>query len=320
MLLPNFLTELAESASNLGRKAKKKLIELERKRIKALQQRIRQAARPKFKLRPKDEIPKAPIWDRTFGVLRKIATKLSWVNLAWQFAINPTLQDAKAIGVIIDTLKSQLSDLVRRGDQLQRRHYKRPCDITELPSRILIATGQQSGNFWTRLYRRHEWMQRPVYHANCLFSYDTSRIRTTIGQVDAMIHSFGVSRMASVLWEAVPYSFVVDWFVSVGDLIESIEDQLLDPLPIVIHDFSHSLKYEYKTTLEMEMSTTSLASFYATLDFVNRFTTVYERRRDVPSLWDSLSARTPTSNQVGLGLSLIILRMDGVHKGKFTKN
>jgi hypothetical protein len=135
-----------------------------------------------------------------------------------------------------------------------------------------------------------------------------------------MIHSFGVSRMGSVLWEAIPYSFVVDWFVSVGDLIASIEDQLLDPLPIVIHDFSHSLKYEYKTTLEVECSINSLASYYATLDVANKFTTVYERRRDVPSLWDSLSARTPSSNQVGLGLSLIILKMDGVHKGKFRRN
>jgi hypothetical protein len=135
-----------------------------------------------------------------------------------------------------------------------------------------------------------------------------------------MVHSFGVSKMASVVWEAIPYSFVVDWFVSVGDLIESLEDQLLDPLPIVIHDFSHSLKYEYQTMLDVEFSINSLASFYATLDVVRSKTLVYERRRDVPSLWDSLSARTPTGNQVGLGLSLIILKMDGVHKGKFTKN
>jgi hypothetical protein len=138
--------------------------------------------------------------------------------------------------------------------------------------------------------------------------------------VDAMIHSFGVTRMASVIWEAIPYSFVVDWFVSVGDLIESLEDSILDPLPIVIHDYNHSIKYEWKTILEAEMSVNSLSSFYATIDFAQRQSSVYERRRDVPSLFDSLSARTPSLNQAGLGLSLIILNMDGVHRGKFRKN
>jgi hypothetical protein len=319
MLLPNFLSELKESSLNLGRKAKKKLADIERKRIQSLRQQI-QRQKPGFKPRRKDLVPSAPIWDRTFGALRKMATTLSWVNLAWQFAIRPTLEDAKSIGEIIDQTKKQLSELIRQGDKMQRRHYKRPCDILTLPSRSLLGVGQQRAAFWTRTWRRFEWMQRPVYHASCLFSYDTERIRGTLGQIDAMIHSFGVSRMGSVLWEAIPYSFVVDWFVSVGDLIASIEDQLLDPLPIVIHDFSHSLKYEYKTTLEVECSINSLASYYATLDVANKFTTVYERRRDVPSLWDSLSARTPSSNQVGLGLSLIILKMDGVHKGKFRRN
>jgi hypothetical protein len=144
-------------------------------------------------------------------------------------------------------------------------------------------------------------------------------LRGLLGQIDSLVYSLGVTKIASVIWEAIPYSFVVDWFVSVGDFIESLEESIFDPLPIVIHDFSHSLKYEYKTTLEMGLSINSLASFIGTLDYAIKTVTAYERRWDVPSLTDSLSARTPTANQAGLGLSLIILRMDGIHRKKGRK-
>jgi hypothetical protein len=119
-----------------------------------------------------------------------------------------------------------------------------------------------------------------------------------------------VTRVASILWEAIPFSFVVDWFVNIGDMIGNIEDQLIDPLPIVIHDFSHSLKYGYRTRLRWTWNTKIVT------DLGYRAFEVYERRRDVPSLWDSLSVRLPNLNQTGLGLSLIILSMDGITNWK----
>jgi hypothetical protein len=319
MLLPNFLKELASAGSLLGRKASKKLKEIERRRIRDLQKRIRDSVKPKRKLKPKDVVPSAPIWDRTFGALRKMANKLSWVNLAWQFAVQPTLADAKAIGKIIDQYKSSLSELIRKAGILQRRHYKRPCDIISLPARVERASGQVRGQFYMKWFSRHEWNSRPMYHASCLFDYDASRLHSQLGRVESLIHSFGVSKMASVLWEAIPYSFVVDWFVGIGDLIDSLEDSILDPLPIVIHDFSHSLKYEYKTILEVETSYNGGSTYSTGTDYYMRRQSVYERRRDVPSLWDSLSARSPNLNKAGLGLSIIVLQMDGVNRRKLRK-
>jgi hypothetical protein len=81
---------------------------------------------------------------------------------------------------------------------------------------------------------------------------------------------------------------------------------LLDPLPIVIHDFSHSLKYGYRTKLTWNWASKVITDLaYGDKEY-------YERRRDYPSQWDSLSVQTPNLNQVGLGASLVIVRMDGV--------
>jgi len=139
-----------------------------------------------------------------------------------------------------------------------------------------------------------------------LYTYDASALQGQLGKLRGLIHAFGVDRVGSILWEALPFSFVVDWFVNIGDMIRSVEDHLLDPLPIVIHDFSHSLKYGWRISLRWNWDGKILT------DIAYRDYEYYERRRDIPSLWDSLSVHTPNANQVGLGLSLIVLRMDGI--------
>jgi hypothetical protein len=141
-----------------------------------------------------------------------------------------------------------------------------------------------------------------------LFTYDATALRGLLGKINGVLYALGVTRIASVIWEAIPFSFVVDWFVRVGDLIESVEDQLIDPLPIVIHDFSASLKYEYRTSIELNWADKVIT------DLAHRSQTYYERRRNSPSCWDALSVHSPNLNQAGLGLSLVIVRMDGITK------
>jgi len=313
--------ELVEAARLIGPKARKTLDNIERRRQQAARERERMKefnARNKRRaakgLPPLDRpsrirVPDGSVWNRSFNAIRKITNRFAWLNLAWQFALRPTLQDAAKITEIITTLESTLSDLIRKANDLQVRHYKRPADVVVLPSRTRLSTQSYDGDTTTEVWRENEWFTRPVYHASMYFTYDASRLTGWVGKINALVHSLGVNKLASVVWEAIPYSFVVDWFVNVGEVIESIEDSILDPLPIIIHDFSHSLKYEYRTNITWNYQ-------YYVIDIAHKVTSYYERRRDIPSLWDSLSVRSPNLNQVGLGLSLIIVKMDGVNRKK----
>jgi hypothetical protein len=144
-----------------------------------------------------------------------------------------------------------------------------------------------------------------------LFTYDASALKGLQGKLSGLLHALGVSKAASVIWEAIPFSFVVDWFVNVGDVIASVEDWFINPLPVVVHDFSHSLKYGYRTRLQWNWNNGRIVT-----DIGHGSTEVYERRRDTPSLVDSLSVHLPNLNQLGLGLSLLIVRMDGITNWK----
>jgi hypothetical protein len=317
VLAPNLLLELVEALRILGPKAKKTLKEVERRRSKAFrkwQQYLERERRNKIRRikgqkplpsRLRNPVPDASIWGRSFNFIGKAVSTFAWLNLAWQFAVRPTLQDAKAIATIIESLEKTLSDLIRKGNDLQVRHYKRPADIITLPPKVRASTQSYEGDTSTEVWRTYEWVLRPTYRASMYFTYDTTKLQAMVGKIQSMVNALGVSKIASVIWEAIPYSFVVDWFVNVGDLIDSVEDSILDPLPIVVHDFTHSLKYGHRAIATWHFQNYVIDIYRETKSF-------YERRRDIPSLWDSLSVHSPNLNQVGLGLSLIIAKMDGV--------
>jgi hypothetical protein len=319
LLLPNFIAELAESGRQMHESANRRAEHAERERDRQFRRAERESRKgssnrrrtAKKRLKSlKELIP--PLLKKASGDVRRLASFVASANLAWQFAIKPTISDAKKMAALIEQYSNRLSKLIENAGKRRVAHYARPIDnYITLPVYGLNALPL---NLWGctvhTLERRRDWLSRPRYHASMLYTYDASALQGQLGKLRGLIHAFGVDRVGSILWEALPYSFVVDWFVNIGDMIRSVEDHILDPLPIVIHDFSHSLKYGWRISLRWNWDNKILT------DIAYRDYEYYERRRDIPSLWDSLSVHLPNANQVGLGLSLIILRMDGITNWK----
>jgi hypothetical protein len=115
----------------------------------------------------------------------------------------------------------------------------------------------------------------------------------------AWIEASGLNRPLSVVWNYIPFSFVVDWFTNVGDWAESL---LQEPaIPIVIEDFSHSVKYSYQT--EIEISDWN-GKYVAPL--AKSYISYYERKRDNPATVAPLRFNWADGNQIFLGSALVV--------------
>jgi hypothetical protein len=55
--------------------------------------------------------------------------------------------------------------------------------------------------------------------------------------------TLGFQLNAGILWEAIPYSFVVDWFVSVSKLLQRFRKKWI-PVKLFIKDIGVSVKFE----------------------------------------------------------------------------
>jgi hypothetical protein len=108
----------------------------------------------------------------------------------------------------------------------------------------------------------------------------------------------GLDNPIGVLWNAIPYSFVVDWFVNIGDWAESLIHE--PAIPIVIEDFSHSVKYSYRTDIRMSWLKGKLI-----FPLASNEVSFYERRRDIPSTTSRIRFRIPDLGSFVLGAALV---------------
>lgn len=125
------------------------------------------------------------------------------------FAIDPTVRD-------LVTLYSQLQNLVSdvqhqfrdKGETLNRRHYG------EEISRVDTTQAYTGGNscYKKGLFKVDKFI------ATMEFTYDY-KMRD---KVDAMKRYYGGELTAGVVWNAIPFSFLIDYVCTIGDAIDNM--------------------------------------------------------------------------------------------------
>lgn len=131
-------------------------------------------------------------------------------RLTKEFAIDPTVKDCMAIHSQLATLVEQVQNkFFERGKSVQSRHYSEK--ISEDTSQL--TTGLRNAYMWdvgTYLATK--------FTATMQYRYDYA----TRNLVDALKRYYGFELNAEVVWNALPFSFVVDYFYKVGNALHSM--------------------------------------------------------------------------------------------------
>lgn len=248
------------------------------------------------------------------GLLTPIRRKASAIGnvsnatLWYNFGVLPMIQTIEGVVDLMRTVRLKIADIRRRAKRLQTRHYARPLDlVSDLPDGWFI---DDVGNDYKTVlmenegeYRETElrvltrWQRTPQYHATMKFRYDVSLLSDIELELRAWGEAMGILNPLSVVWNAIPFSFVLDWFTNIGDWIDGL---LREPaIPIVIEDFSHSVKYSYTTEMQILWWRKSFNSLIA-----KGTVSHYERRRDIPSSRTELQLKVPRISAYYLGAAL----------------
>lgn len=116
----------------------------------------------------------------------------------------------------------------------------------------------------------------------------------------------------SIVWEAVPFSFVVDWFYGVGDFLEQFEQDAFT-VPYEIVDFGYSVKHVIKEGWSYRSDALGIQNRIHPKPGIYEYTdSVYTRRRIHPPIhrldeWSFdplLTFKIPSWKQVWVGLNL----------------
>jgi hypothetical protein len=135
------------------------------------------------------------------------ATRLaSEAILIKHFAIDPTVKDLMNLHGQLQNLVSDVQHrFAEKGKSPNRRHYSE--NIREEKSLTPFSKWSQ-------------WQQKGTdlvdnFTATMEFTYDYK----TRGLTDALKRYYGLELNAGVVWNAIPFSFLIDYFIGIGDAI-----------------------------------------------------------------------------------------------------
>lgn len=143
--------------------------------------------------------------------LTNAATKTAAeVVLTKNFAIDPTVRDVVTLhGQLVQLVEQVQSEFFERGKDIQSSHY------TEILSETQSLVPGSRNNYWKGVGTR----QVVKFTATMQYTYEY-KVRNWI---DALKRYYGLNVNASVVWNALPFTFLVDYFLKVGQAIDFMQ-------------------------------------------------------------------------------------------------
>jgi hypothetical protein len=222
---------------------------------------------------------------------RQTAKYVAGAHLTWSFGIAPFVRDVVELWKSLFDWRERYKALLRGANKLQRSHYRFHIDDYALPP-------DKYQGFSTSYERTtHEWVTKPVYNATALYRYAVPQ--GPLAEVAALLDRLGARLDPRILWEAIPFSFVVDWFIDVGGWLRQYSADNLG-VQVELLDFCHSVKFCQRANLY------GLRGNSPEFHLWSAQVRSYRRIRAIPVMFKSISAGSGFGFQQGaLAASLL---------------
>lgn len=228
------------------------------------------------------------LWDSAQGLLKNLSSGVLNYNYGWKLFI----RDAVTIYERLKSFSERLDSLLKNQGAPQKAHFRKVLATTRASEDLPFTLW---GN--DRVKYEYTYITPLTYTATMWYRYYLPDIAYAELRARALADHFGLKLNASVIWEAIPLSFVVDWFVGVGDFLsKNFNSNWLEP-SIEILDFCYSLKHEITSTVSCRRNVGNPANSVWALSHTCR-RKIYRRVRCIPNVygWASLDTNDKSWN------------------------
>lgn len=145
------------------------------------------------------------------------------------FNILPLLSDIAGIYTALSRTQERVRTLVARQNKLQIRHFTRSVPLPIVPSyshafaigpyTVVSNPGGEpvyDGHALGMLITENVIEASVKFHAEIEFSYHFTRFQAENAQLLGLLDALGVNLNPSIIWNAIPWSFMVDWVFGVS--------------------------------------------------------------------------------------------------------
>jgi hypothetical protein len=252
-----------------------------------------------------------PEMGRSWFRLRKVLARSSGAFLAWKFGIGPIIQDLTSIAKYAPDMGNQFKRFANK--EKQRFSKVIPLDATfSLPNTVSYAA---NGNpFERKTYQGRQLGRAEVRYV--LVVQPNVPAKTDFFKKLNFICARFTTSPASLAWELVPFSFMVDWFVDLRGALRGI-DNLVTVQPYKVVSLTKSLRYALATDAILEPCSpctaggTVLSKGSVSVEFEH-----YERSSlSSTALWPTIRGRFG-KNQAAITAALITQALAGARANR----
>jgi hypothetical protein len=237
--------------------------------------------------------------------------------LTWAYGILPLVRDLYTFSTKFVNFVKSADRLVAQAGQLLSSHSA--IEVADsslwLPYGDPIQVHREGIPIW--LYREFKW-EPETYHATAQYSYRVPELQAVIARLRQFLSLIGLNLDPSIIWNAIPYSFVFDWFVNVGDYLHSLRVDAYE-VEVLMSDYCHSVKcglvvrtYASGHTPTVDPSNPLNLTVQDAKTLLDEATyRAYGRVRFKPSAANvQLKSKTLTPMHFALGVALLATRYD----------
>lgn len=241
------------------------------------------------------------LWKRGEKFIRNLAN----ANLNYHYGWKQTIRDLQDICKVGNSLDQRLEKLIANQGVPQKGHFRKVL-CKEIAERVVNITGGQ-----TRAKYTYVVVEPMVYTACMYYKYTMPDLTDFQRRMRGFLDAFGLTLTPKQVWNAIPLSFVVDWFWDVGKFLGQFDWRWIEP-NVEILDFSSSILYDVKcvcTTIRNPGNVNN-TTYYPSHEVSTRS---YQRIRHIPTMGmvDINSGSEWTLTRFSLAASLLVQRCYG---------
>jgi hypothetical protein len=258
------------------------------------------------------------------STLRRLLHGTADGYLQTQFNLLPLFSDITAIFAAIKRLKGQLNSLIAGQGQTQKRHFASSIDIATgtldfdtKNSPTPIGANPYGCNYncgVTSFAKRYTYVDKAQFHAEVVYNYNFTRYQVEHAQLLGLLDAFGVNLNPAIIWNAIPWSFVVDWVLGVSRWLDDRKVLNMEPV-INIQDYLWSITYRRRVLVSRALRRGVTYHDIGSDDTVfgtegplgTLVETAYRRQTGLPTV-SSITSSGLSLKEFSLGAALVVTR------------
>lgn len=221
-----------------------------------------------------------------------------------EFGVKPLVRDCMAFHRSLTTVKTEAERLRRNLQRPLTSHWRYwVTPATSTYSSVLTTAWPDGGQNQQRFF---ETVTDSWYTATMEYMYDLPPGQLKRLEMLVTLDALGMKMSPKILWDAIPWSFAVDWFVKVGDFLDRYTISNVTPI-VHVRGFVHSYKWrrELRHTFKVDGQLHATNKEY---DLATQEDYFYERRPYLPSFYGSVQTSGLNTRKLVLAGALAATR------------